>query len=153
MADPERATKCLLLPMGERGLLLPNPLVAEIITQQAVVEYAGTPPWFLGTGGWRGTDIPLVSFECLCDEDREPPEPAGRYVVVFSLEPAREPAYYGLRIDALPRSEAVDGERLASQPREPSDPAVVALRGRLGDRDCLIPDVDRLVETIRGAMS
>lgn len=151
-ASAEQRLKCLLLPMKGPGVLVPNAMVAEIITQQAVRPAPGTEGWLLGTGGWRGTEIPLISFEHLCGFRDEQPEAAGRYVVLFSLEPDQAPAYYGVRIESLPRSETVDGGRLQASERAPGDPDCVAARGRLGERDCLVPDFDVLLARIRAAL-
>lgn len=147
--QPNRELKCLLLPMRDAGLLVPNALVAEIVTQQSVTQVPATADWLLGRGSWRGTDVPLISFDRLCGFVDVAPEPGGRYVILYSLEPDRQPAYYGVRIDALPRSETVDADRLVSRSREADDPGVIALRGELGDRACVVPDLDALTAAVR----
>ena len=155
MADTERRElKCLVLPMLHGpGVLVPASLVAEIVTQQEVSDPPGSADWLLGMGAWRGTEIPLVSFERLSGvAPAEPLEASGRYVVLFSLEPDQAPAYYGLAIRALPRSETIDAERLEGRERAPDDAEVIALRGRLGDRECVVPDLDALVRAVRGEM-
>lgn len=149
MAEPERQLKCLLVPMSGPGLLVPNVLVAEIVTQQAVVEHEGGADWLLGTGSWRGTEIPLIAFERLAGLVDGVPDAAGRYVVLYSLDPGHTPDFYGIRIEALPRSETVDGERLQSRGRSADDSPVIAARAHLGDRECMVPDLDALVRAIR----
>ena len=148
-----RELKCLLLPMQGAGMLVPNALVAEIVTQQSVTAVPETADWLLGRGSWRGTDVPLISFDRLCRLVDKPPEPGGRYVILYSLEPDHQPAYYGVRINSLPRSETVDAERLVSRPRAEDDSDVIALRGDLGDRACLIPDLDALVAAVRNELA
>ncbi len=149
----DRQIKCLYLPMTDGpGVVVPGTLVAEIITQQAVSEPPRESDWLLATGAWRGTEIPLISFERLSGLGTGDADPAGRYVVLFSLEPDRTPAYYGLAIQALPRSETVDADRLTSEARSADDPSVVAMRGRLGDRECIIPDLDVLTQRVRAEM-
>lgn len=149
MAAGARELKCLLLPMAGPGVLVPNTLVGEIVTQQAVRPIRDSADWMLGTGGWRGTEIPLISFERLCRFRDSAPDAAGRYVVLFSLTPEDPPPYYGVRIEALPRSETVDADRLESHDRDSDDPPFIAVRGRLGDRECIVPDLDAIVDAIR----
>lgn len=148
-----RELKCLLLPMPGAGLLVPNALVAEIVTQQSVSAVPGTADWLLGRGSWRGTDVPLISFDRLCGFVDHAPDPGGRYVILYSLEPEQQPAYYGVRINSLPRSETVDAERLESRSREDDDADVIALRGDLGDRVCVIPDLDALTAAVRNELA
>lgn len=152
-ADRPQQVRCLLLPLAAGpGILIPNGLVAEIVTQQAVEPVRDAPPWLLGTGSWRGIDVPLIAFEALAGFGDSNPEPGGRYVVLFSLEPERTPRYYGIRIQALPRSETVSDERLTTLDRSGEDPPVVVVRGQLGERDCAVPDLDRLTAEIRSAL-
>jgi chemosensory pili system protein ChpC len=148
MAD-DRQIKCLLLPVTGRSVIVPNSAVAEIITQQDITPAGDAPDWYLGTGRWRGSDIPLIAFDRLVGEREDVPEPAGRFVVLFGLEREGAPGFYGIRIDQLPRTETVDAERLrpADGDAHPSEyvhtRAVVA-----GDRECLIPDLDALGRTL-----
>lgn len=144
MADASQQLKCLLLPMAGPPAIVPNAAVAELITQQDVIPGEDTPDWFLGMGTWRGIEIPLIAFDRLCEERPEAPRTFGRYVVLFGLERDGAPAYYGLRIDALPRAETIDGERLVRADGPAHDSPYVAARARVRDRDCLVPDFEAL---------
>lgn len=152
MAD-QGELKCLLLPVSGAGVLVPNGLVAEIVTQQAVEPAPDAAPWLLGTGTWRGVDIPLIALETLAGLSASVTEAGGRYVVLFSMQPDHTPTYYGIRIQALPRSETVNGERLETTQRNDDDSPMIAFRGRLGERDCVIPDLDRVTSAIRQELS
>ena len=142
MAD-ERV-KCLVLSVSGPSILVPNAAVAELITQNSVTPVEGAPDWFLGRGSWRGLDIPLIAFDRLCGEREDAPPTSGRFVVLFGLEREGAPAFYGVRIDRLPRSETVNRENLtpAEEAQHPSE--VVAMRAQVSDRECLIPDFDAL---------
>ncbi len=54
---------CLLIPVQGARLILPNVTVAEIIAYQAPVPGGHTSDWLLGRIEWRGTMIPVVSYE------------------------------------------------------------------------------------------
>ncbi len=139
-----REIKCLVLPVAKRPLIVPNVAVAEIVTQQDVSPQQGAPDWLLGTGTWRGTEIPLIAFDRLCGERDEPPERTGRFVVMYGLEGEGAPPFYGVRIDALPRSETVDTQRLRPAEGAAHASAMVAARAVVGERECLVPAFDRL---------
>lgn len=144
----DERVKCLLLSMTGPAVIVPNTAVAELITQNTVTPVEGAPDWLLGRGSWRGLDIPLIAFDRLCGEREEPAPGSGRFVVLFGLEREGAPAFYGIRIERLPRSETVDRAGLvaAGEPEHASE--YVAMRARLGDRDCLIPDFDALGEAL-----
>lgn len=147
-ADAAPQLKCLVLPVQGTPVIVPNSAVAEIITQQDIAPSEDTPDWFLGTGAWRGTEIPLIAFDRLCGERQDVPEASGRFVVLFGIEGEGAPPFYGIRIDALPRSESVDGERLQPAPGPPHPSDYVAARAALGERQCLVPDFDALGRTL-----
>lgn len=142
MADEPQQLKCLLLPMAGTPVLVPNSAVAELITQQDVIPGEDSPDWFLGTGTWRGIEIPLFAFDRLCGERQDPPRAYGRFVVLFGLEREGAPAYYGIRIEALPRAETVDRERLVRAEGAEHESPYVAVRARIRDRECLVPDFE-----------
>lgn len=148
MSADGRELKCLLLPIQGIGVLVPNIAVAEIITQQDVMPRQDSPDWFLGMGGWRGQQIPLIAFDRLCRLRDDTPPAAGRFVVLFAPDSGIQPAYFGLRIEALPRSETVNEERLKPADRLDGDSEFIAARARLGDRDCIVPDVDAVLRAV-----
>ena len=149
MAVEPQQIKCLVLSMHGRPVLVPNSAVAEIVTQQDIAPGQDEPDWFLGTGHWRGTEIPLIAFDRLVGERDDVPDPAGRFVILFGLEGDNAPGFYGFRIDALPRSETLDSDKLRPVEGEPHPSEFVGARARLGDdRECLIPDFDALGRTL-----
>lgn len=54
---------CLLIPMQGSRLVLPNVTVAELIPFQALEDIQGGADWLLGRTEWRGTMIPVISYE------------------------------------------------------------------------------------------
>lgn len=145
----DRQIKCLLLPVTGPAVIVPNSAVAEIITQQDIAPAADAPDWFLGTGRWRGTDIPLISLDRLVGERDDVPEPAGRFVVLFGLQDEGAPGFYGVRIEQLPRTETVDEQRLRPAEGEAHPSEFVSTRAVVaGERECLIPDFDALGRTL-----
>lgn len=147
-AEQARELKCLVLPVTGTPLIVPNSAVAEIITQQDIAPSEDTPDWFLGTGAWRGTEIPLIAFDRLCGERHDVPEASGRFVVLFGVESEGAPPFYGIRIDALPRSETVDGERLQAAQGPEHGSSHVAARATVGERVCLVPAFEVLGRTL-----
>ncbi|WP_070989205.1 chemotaxis protein CheW [Halofilum ochraceum] len=141
--------KCLVLPVQGPPVLVPNSAVAEIITQQDIAPPEDAPDWFLGTGRWRGTEIPLISLDRLTGEREDAPAPAGRFVVLFGLEEGGAPGFYGIRIESLPRTETLDNERLRPSDESPHPSEFIQARAVIGgDRECLIPDFDALGRTL-----
>ena len=54
---------CVMIPLQETNLLLPNICVAEILPWRRVSSIEEAPKWCLGMLEWRGEVIPVVRFE------------------------------------------------------------------------------------------
>ena len=67
MSVPEQL-KIYILEMQKQAVILPGDVVAEIIPYEPLQRMEDTPEWFLGLLGWRGIQVPVVSFEMLTVE-------------------------------------------------------------------------------------
>ena len=57
-----------MIRMQKQGVLLPSDNIAEIIPYEHLQRLEETPDWLLGLLGWRGVQVPVVSFEMLTVE-------------------------------------------------------------------------------------
>lgn len=57
------ALACLLIPMQGGRVVLPNVTVAELIPFQRPQPSSADASWIIGNIEWRGTMIPVISFE------------------------------------------------------------------------------------------
>ena len=67
MPEPEQL-EVHILEMQKQAVILPGDVVAEIIPYEPLQRMEDTPEWFLGLLGWRGIQVPVVSFEMLTVE-------------------------------------------------------------------------------------
>lgn len=63
MNESSQLLPCVMIPMNERQLLLPNVSVAEIVDHVAVEPRAGAPAWLVGDLNWRGMQLPVISYD------------------------------------------------------------------------------------------
>lgn len=61
----ENKISCLLIPVQDKNILLPNVTVAEIISYRQVETKNYQNEWLLGQILWRETQVPVVSYELL----------------------------------------------------------------------------------------
>ena len=67
MPEPEQL-EVYLLRVQKQVVILPSDAVAQIIPYEPLQRMEDTPEWFLGLLGWRGIQVPVVSFEMLTVE-------------------------------------------------------------------------------------
>ncbi|MFY0639901.1 MAG: chemotaxis protein CheW [Bermanella sp.] len=66
------ALPCLLIPMKGGRIVLPNVTMAELIPYQAPQTTSAEAPWLVGVIEWRGTMIPVISYEDFCGQRSAP---------------------------------------------------------------------------------
>ena len=98
----------LLLPLGDRALVLPNVAVAELIGHRAIACEPGEPGWHLGWVDWRQQRLPLVGFEAACG-GHTPCGERARIVVLNALGDTGL-RYLALLLQGIPRSCKLDSQ-------------------------------------------
>ncbi len=63
MSEDKELIKCVILTLRKANVIVPNALVAEIISVKEMTKADDGPAWFLGNMKWRDVDVPLLSFE------------------------------------------------------------------------------------------
>lgn len=135
--------QCVLIPLQDSRLLLPNECVAEILPWRRIKPLQAVPSWCLGILGWRGETIPVMRFEVL-NEHEGARTSEGRCIVVMNrAKLAVGPSFYAFAAEGLPRLMQVNAEDLSgSEPLVgPADVAAI----KLGTELVQIPNLE-LVE-------
>ena len=63
MNDNSQTLSCVMIPMSERQLLLPNVTIAEVVDYASSDAGANTPDWLVGYLDWRGLQLPVISYD------------------------------------------------------------------------------------------
>lgn len=134
----------LLVPLADRNLLLPNVVVAELITYRAPHPVDGLPSWYLGQVAWRDLRLPLLSFEAASDGQAEVGSGA-RVIVVNALGGRPNVKFFALLVQGIPRSLKVGSDlKRLDVPLAPLELDAVDL----GDAQARIPDLAALEQKL-----
>jgi len=102
IANESHSMSCLIIPVGESNLLLPNVTVAEIVPWRKIKKWDAAPQWCLGLLNWRGETVPVIRYEALNDTNAT--AKAGRCLLIMNrTQPGSAQHFYGLAIDGMPR--------------------------------------------------
>ena len=136
----------LLLPLGDRTLVLPNVAVAELIGQRAVSCQPGQTPWHQGWVDWRQQRLPLIGFEAACG-GHTPCGDRARIVVLNALGDTSL-RYLAMLVQGIPRSCKLDSQlNYVDVPLAPLEVAAV----QVGDQVARVPDLAALERLVRDA--
>lgn len=137
--------RVLMLPVGSRSVLLPNPAVAEIIVYQPPAPEATAFEWLLGRIEWRGHSIPVVSFDGIV-EGNEPEQNTQRthIAVLNTLNGNRSLPYIGLLIHGAARLLRINADSLASGTTNSLDSPLILEAVSVNNQQAWIPDIAKL---------
>lgn len=137
-----REIRCVLVPVGDIRLLLPNATVAEVITLAKPEPIQGAPEWLLGRIAWRGWRVPLVSFTKLAGVPEGDADLSVRVAVLKALGGNAELPFVAVLTQGFPRLTTLNAELII--PTHDGKPLPRGVKAQVLVRDdvAMIPDLE-----------
>lgn len=138
---------CLLIPLKDKQLLLPNVSVAEIIPFSHLLTTASSVDWILGRIDWRGVTVPVVCYEMLNRQTAPAPNPNARFAVINGVGANKKMPFYALLIQGIPKLVHIhekDIQDVDAMNMGGYDARAVTL----GQDPAMIPDLDKVEEAL-----
>jgi len=143
MSDPlPREIRCVLVPVGNLRLLLPNATVAEVITQTKPEPVADAPQWLLGRIAWRGWRVPLVSFTKLAGTEEGDADLSVRVAVLKALGGNPKLPFIAVLTQGFPRLITLNAELIIPTHDGSALPSGVRAKVLVRDDVAMIPDLE-----------
>lgn len=132
MNNESQILPCVMIPMIDRQLLLPNVSIAEVVDFTGAEPVENAPEWLLGQLNWRGLQLPVISYDAANGGKAVMPDGnRGRIAVINTI---------GKHHDELPFLAMVT-QGIPSQARLIED-QVQPLEGEQGPADLMVVNVD-----------
>jgi len=148
MMKDSQAIKCVILTLRKENVIVPNALVAEIVSVKEIEKKGDTPGWFLGNMKWRGSDVPLLSFEAAGGSSSAKVNLNTQAVILYGVgkdEEAKENPYLALVMSGVPHVSHFKREQIKTDNTAMDDHPMVAQRVRINGASVSILDVDAMV--------
>ncbi|MGI9277379.1 MAG: chemotaxis protein CheW [Endozoicomonas sp.] len=128
--DAAKTIATLLIPMQQKPLLVPEACIAEIVDYRRPVPGQLKASWCLGNIGWRGLEIPLISFEKLNQGRFADFSATARIAIMNNTSGNPEMPFYAVVIQGLPQPipATVDDVKSATADAGPAEMARVLVR-------------------------
>ncbi|MGY0613368.1 MULTISPECIES: chemotaxis protein CheW [unclassified Luteimonas] len=150
----------VLMQVEGARLLMPNAMIAEVLSYAPPEPVADAPDWLLGRIRWRGWQLPLASFSRLAGIADDVGGLGSKVVVLKALGGDSHLPYVALLTKGFPRLVTVSRDALVADAGEgdvdgdaPRLPLGVLMRVLLNDEPTLLPDVDAIEGAIREALA
>lgn len=153
MSDPlPREIRCVLVPVGNLRLLLPNANIAEVVTQSTPEPVAGAPDWLLGRIEWRGWRVPLISFTRLSQSEEGDAELSVRVAVLKALGGDSKLPFIAVLTQGFPRLTTLNAELILPTHDGKALPPGVRAHVLVRDDVAMIPDLEWIETELRSLL-
>lgn len=136
--------RCMLIPLREGRLLLPNASVAEVIGYRDPDPVPADLNWLKGMVSWQQREIPVIDFEHLMGRSDAAAGIRQRIVVCYALNPEAGWPLLGLVAQGIPRLLRVSRETIDTAQGDPADQSAVRMTLSVSGETLLVPDLDFL---------
>jgi chemosensory pili system protein ChpC len=145
--------RSLVAPIHGGSVMLPSSVVAEVIDFSKPLRYKDSPAWVLGEVRWNNWSVPVVSLAVLSGKANSEKTTSGnRMLVVKSLSGSVSAPYFGILIEGIPRMLRVTPSSL-EKPRQLTGHPCVFREVTVGEEKVLIPDLEKIAETLEDFIS
>lgn len=147
-----RDIRGVLIQVAGARLLLPNAVIAEVLSFADPDPVADAPDWLLGRIRWRGWQLPLVAFSRLAGIQAERGDLTNKVAVLKALGGNEKAPYFALLTQGFPRLVTVSRTALVAGD-EADLPAGVLARVTLNEEAALVPDLEGIEQRVGEALA
>ena len=135
----------LLVPLADDRLIVPRACVVEVVRFSKPDPEVGAHSWMLGTVGWNGRQLPVMSFEGALGKEVPAATGRTRIVVFYASTGQLKTGYFGVLTQGFPQLVRVNKDVLKLHTTEgwPADAPVIC-RVKMINEFPLIPDLEKL---------
>ncbi|PCJ49620.1 MAG: hypothetical protein COA74_05560 [Gammaproteobacteria bacterium] len=153
MAKKNQEIYSLIVPMRGTTMLIPNKALAEI----APFIDSEPPPkdhkiWHLGYLNWRGSRLPVISFEHIVDDDYPPLDRRLKMVAIINTQLGlKETPYFGIGVKGIPRLGLVTKDSIEHRDAKNIAQLDDSIKADVlfNNREMLIPDIKFIEKLIK----
>ncbi|MCK5876779.1 MAG: chemotaxis protein CheW [Candidatus Marithrix sp.] len=111
--------RCLLIPLGDKQLLLPSAVIAEVFPYQEPKPVDKQPDWLLGIFDWRNQQVPLIAIEEILPAEVNLAKKY-RNIIVYGLESSQVMPFYAFTATDIPRPLLIREKSLVESNSKPN---------------------------------
>jgi len=151
MRNDKELIKCVILTLKKQNVLVPNSLVAEIVSVKDIKGSDDSPNWYVGDMTWHDKNIPLLSFEASAGEKISKVNLNTQAVVLFAVGnngEANDSPYLGLVMSGVPHVSSFSRDQIKTDVDEGESHPMVAQKVRINGASVSLLDVDAMIAMV-----
>lgn len=141
MAETVDDLYCLMVPVADARLLLPNTAVAEVVGYSSVRSTDSEPDWLVGDVAWEDRRVPLFSYEAACGDVPPEPSPRSRVALFYNIGERLDHDYLALVTQGHPHLVRVERGIVELLNSAAGEDTAVLCHIKVGGSPAVIPDL------------
>ncbi len=143
MADDADFIHCMLIPLQDHFLLLPNPTIAEVIPMPTIDTVEPAPNYWLGQYQWREKNLPVIDIESMVANTASTAMDANKLCILNGINPQAEVEFYALPCFGAPQLITLN-ESALQQTHDTDESNYLYCQIKIGNKVAFIPHLDNI---------
>ena len=146
-ADSSDFIPCMLIPLQQHYLLLPNSTIAEVIPMPRVSTITDKPDYWVGQCAWHSLQLPVIDIESLVENESYDVSDANKLCVIHGINSTVNLSVYALPCYGVPQLIHLN-ESVLKQAQETEDSDYIHYQIQIGNQVAYIPNLDAVEITL-----
>lgn len=154
MQTPSAYVHCMLIPMDQDYLLLPNTTIAEVIPMPNLIAGQTESPDILGFYHWRDNVLPVIALSKLINGNTvssEHPRQAHKLCIINGVHAAANLSLYAAPCNGVPQLITLNESALRPVDDMQANPWVYS-QLKMGNKVAYIPNLDALEKHLQNQL-
>lgn len=139
---------CMLIPLHQHYLLLPNTTIAEVIPMPRITLAEDKPSYFIGQYPWKSHRLAILDLENLVENEDGHSEQANKLCIIYSINQETKLQAYALPCHGAPQLIHLNETALKLVDNRDATSEFLHCRTHIGNKIAYIPNLDRLEELV-----
>lgn len=139
---------CMLIPLHQHYLLLPNTTIAEVIPMPRITLAENNPSYIIGQYPWSTHQLTILDLESLVENEEGHSEQANKLCILYSINSESNLEAYALPCHGAPQLIHLNETALKLVDELGAASEFLHCRTHIGNKIAYIPNLDKLEELV-----
>lgn len=138
---------CVLIPLHQHYLLLPNTTIAEVIPMPRLSTVENMPDYWVGQHDWKSWQLPVIDLEALVENNPADTVDANKLCILHGINGDANIKVYGLPCYGVPQLIHLNESALRLAPNT-EESEFLHYQIQIGTKVAYIPNLDAIETSI-----
>ncbi|HHA18185.1 MAG: chemotaxis protein CheW [Gammaproteobacteria bacterium] len=138
---------CVLIPLHQHYLLLPNTTIAEVIPMPRLSNVENMPDYWVGQHDWNSRQLPVIDLEALVENNSSDTDDANKLCILHGINTDANIKVYALPCYGVPQLIHLNEAALKLAP-DTRESEFLHYQIQIGTKIAYIPNLDAIEASI-----